>query len=54
MQTVTIAGRKYLKFIPYPKPVTDGTVRCFMCGQIDEPEYHDDTCCRATLSAKNS
>lgn len=47
-QTITIGGRGYMKFIPYPMPVLDGTVRCFRCGQIDEPAYHDDAICRAS------
>jgi hypothetical protein len=47
-ETVTIAGRKYRKFIPWPAPVRDGTARCFACGQIDEPAWHDDDYCPAT------
>lgn len=44
-ETITIGSRTYRKFIPYPKPIRDGTVRCMACGQIDEPEYHEDALC---------
>lgn len=47
--TIEIDGRTYRKFIRYPHPVRDGTVRCIRCGQIDEPEYHDDALCLAAL-----
>ncbi|MGI2031965.1 hypothetical protein ACRQ1B_06185 [Rhizobium panacihumi] len=42
---IEIDGRWYRKFIHYPKFVNDGTLRCIACGQIDEPEYHDDDTC---------
>lgn len=45
--TIEIGGRTYRKFIHYPKPVRDGTVRCISCGQIDEPEWHDEQLCPA-------
>lgn len=56
-ETITIGRRTYRKFIPYPQEVKDGTARCFVCGQIDEPDYHDAALCPATggklpLSAK--
>mgnify|MGYP000656251172 CR=1 FL=1 len=44
-ETITFGGRTYRKFIRYPGPVTDGTVRCFACGQIDEDGAHDPTLC---------
>lgn len=43
--TITIGGQTYRKFIPYPAPVDDDTLRCIACGQIDEPEYHDPKLC---------
>lgn len=42
---ITIGSRQLVQFIPFPQPVRDGTVRCIACGQIDEPEYHDNTLC---------
>jgi hypothetical protein len=47
---IEIDGRKYRKFIPYPGPVDDGTLRCIACGQIDEPEHHDDALCGVCVS----
>jgi hypothetical protein len=47
-ETIKIGRRTYRRFIPMPGPVLDGTLRCFACGQIDEPEYHDDARCPAT------
>lgn len=44
---IEIDGESYARFIPYPGPVRDGTVRCICCGQIDEPEYHTLTCAEA-------
>lgn len=52
-QTITIGGRGYMKFIPPGQPVRDGTVRCFCCGQIDEPDYHDNKLCRATAGDRS-
>jgi hypothetical protein len=42
---ISIGGRDYVKFIPHPQVVSDGTCRCFGCGQIDEPDYHDAALC---------
>lgn len=44
VEKIIIDGRELTRFIPYPKAVRDGTVRCIQCGQIDEPEYHTLTC----------
>jgi hypothetical protein len=46
-ETITIGRRKYRKFWPttFTEPVTDGTVRCIFCGQIDEPEFHENSKC---------
>jgi hypothetical protein len=46
-ERIQIGSKSYRKFIPWPKPVTDGTVRCMACGQIDEPQWHDDSACPA-------
>jgi hypothetical protein len=46
-ETIKIGRRTYLRFVPFPGPVKDGTSRCFFCGQIDEPAYHDDARCIA-------
>lgn len=50
-ETITVDGREYRRFIPYPEPITDGTTRCIACGQIDEPRIHDDEQCGMTASA---
>lgn len=42
---IKIGTRDYVKFIPYPQAVRDGTCRCISCGQIDEPDYHDAELC---------
>lgn len=50
-KTVLFAGRRYARFIPYPQEITDDTVRCFFCGQIDEPEVHIMSACPAGRAA---
>lgn len=52
VEKIRIGNRDYTRFIPYPKAVRDGTVRCITCGQIDEPEYHTLTCEEAIARAK--
>lgn len=49
---IAIGGRRYRRFIVFPSPVTDGTVRCIFCGQIDEPEVHVDRDCPAGNPSK--
>jgi hypothetical protein len=49
-ETITVDGRVYRRFIPYPEPVEDGTSRCIACGQIDEPQVHDNELCGLTAS----
>lgn len=44
-EKIIIDGRSYAKFIPFPRQIRDGTLRCIGCGQIDEPAYHDDSLC---------
>jgi|GEM_PF-3420832 len=48
-ETVRINGRLYRKFIRFPEEITDGTLRCIRCGQIDEEEYHDQDICVAAF-----
>lgn len=48
-ETVRINGRLYRKFISFPEEVTDGTLRCIRCGQIDEEEHHDNDICVAAF-----
>lgn len=45
---IKIGNRTVRRIIAPGLPVRDGTVRCFACGQIDEPEYHDNAQCPAT------
>lgn len=41
-ETIPVPGRfGTRRFIFYPASVTDGTLRCIGCGQIDEDGYHD-------------
>lgn len=44
VEKISVGTRLVSRFIPYPKTVRDGTVRCFACGQIDEPQHHTLTC----------
>lgn len=46
VEKIVVANMTYTKFLRWPKEVRDGTVRCIQCGQIDEPEYHDNSLCR--------
>lgn len=43
--TIEIGGRTFRRFIPPPGPVTDGTLRCAHCGQIDDEPWHDAEIC---------
>lgn len=49
-ENIEFGGRTYRRFIPYPGPVKDGSLRCIDCGQIDEPFAHDDELCRSIRS----
>lgn len=44
---VTAYGKRVLRIIPYPGPVSDGTPRCIQCGQIDDDPWHDSEICAA-------
>lgn len=48
-ETITINGREYQKFWTgsFSNPVSDGTVRCIFCGQVDDQGYHEDAKCCA-------
>lgn len=46
-EMVEFEGRLVRRFVSYPEPVTDGTIRCGVCGQLDEFEHHDDAMCAA-------
>lgn len=45
--TIKIGSLRFKRFIPYPEPVNDGTLRCIGCGQIDEEEFHNRDACLA-------
>jgi len=45
--TIQIGGKSYLRFHPLHKKVRDDAPRCFACGQIDEPEWHESQWCPA-------
>lgn len=53
-EMITINGRQYRRFIRFPAPVRDGTVRCIRCGQIDEDPHHDADLCLAALQGRSS
>lgn len=53
-QSITVGGKQYRKFIPYPQEVDDGTLRCIACGQIDEEEFHDNDLCVAAHPAQSA
>lgn len=42
---INIGNKRYREFWPLGKPVTDGTVRCYSCGQIDESGFHEKHYC---------
>nr|WP_278374558.1 hypothetical protein [Brucella anthropi] len=44
---IMIDGRRYRKFIHFPEEVTDGTLRCIACGQIEDEPWHDEEICKA-------
>lgn len=46
-QMIEYAGRQVRRFVSYPEPITDGTVRCGCCGQLDDEEFHDGEICEA-------
>lgn len=45
--TINIDGQVFRRFIKWPEEITDGTPRCFVCGQIDDPQYHEADLCPA-------
>lgn len=44
---IMVDGVSYRRFIPFPQKITDRTLRCISCGQIDEDEIHDEKLCPA-------
>ena len=48
-KTVMFFARRVKRFAAHDHR-DDGTLRCFACGQIDEPEWHDDSLCFAVCS----
>lgn len=50
-ETVNYHGRQVRRFVSYPEPVMDGTIRCGVCGQLDDEEFHDDPMCKAIYDA---
>lgn len=46
-QRVKIPGRTVRRMIHHPDPVEDGTCRCWQCGQLDEPPFHQPHVCAA-------
>jgi len=46
-ETVEYHGKQVRRFVSYPEPITDGTMRCGVCGQLDDEEFHDDAICAA-------
>jgi hypothetical protein len=51
---VYYGGRQVRRFVSYPEPVTDGTTRCGVCGQLDDEEFHDEPVCKAIYDAARS
>lgn len=50
-EMVEYDGRLVRRFVSYPEPVTDNTIRCGVCGQLDDEAHHDDTMCKAIYDA---
>lgn len=50
-EMIEYAGRQVRRFVSYPEPVMDGTIRCGVCGQLDDEEFHDDGMCQAIFDA---
>ncbi len=46
-ETVEFMGRQVRRFVSYPEPVMDGTIRCGVCGQLDDEDFHDEETCIA-------
>ena len=46
-EMVDYFGRQVRRFVSYPEPVTDGTIRCGVCGQLDDESFHDEETCIA-------
>jgi hypothetical protein len=46
-EMIEFKGRQVRRFVSYPEPVMDGTIRCGVCGQLDDEEFHDEATCIA-------
>lgn len=47
-ERIMVGGKSVLRFHPLGRRIRDGLVRCFGCGQIDEPHWHDARFCPLT------
>lgn len=47
-------GRQIRRFVSYPEPVLDGTIRCGVCGQLDDEEFHDEALCTAIYDSNRA
>ena len=45
LEYVSYHGRRVRRFVSHPEPITDDTIRCGVCGQLDDEELHDDAIC---------
>ena len=45
LEYVSYHGRRVRRFVSHPETVTDGTIRCGVCGQLDDEELHDNAMC---------
>lgn len=50
-EMIEYGGRQVRRFVSYPEPIMDGTIRCGVCGQLDDEEFHDEEMCKAIYDA---
>lgn len=50
-ELIPYMGRQVRRFVSYPEPIMDGTIRCGVCGQLDDEEVHDDATCAAIFQS---
>lgn len=53
-EMIDYGGRQVRRFVSYPEPVIDGTIRCGVCGQLDDEEFHSEEMCAAIYDAGRS
>lgn len=46
-EMINYDGKLVRRFVSYPEPIMDGTIRCGVCGQLDEEPFHDEETCRS-------